>query len=201
MEQTLAHPLRYSPEEYFALEEKSPVRHEFFAGEVFAMAPQSIAHNTIAQNVTFACRQALRGQKCRVLMEGVQLTVEHHQHYTYPDIMVSCDARDQHESRRLHHPVLIVEVLSPSTEAYDRGLKFNQYKKLPSLRHYLLVSQKAWLVEWYQLSEHGVWGHTALTEAVDAVVIPELNLTLTLVQIYEEADVAPMKAGFAAEEG
>ncbi len=200
MEQTLALRPRYSAEEYFALEEKSPVRHEFFEGEVFAMAGESIAHNTIAQNVTFICRQAIRGKKCRVLMEGVQLTVEHDQHYTYPDIMVSCDPHDQRESRRLHSPLLIVEVLSPSTEAYDRGLKFNQYKKLPSLRHYLLVSQKTWLVEWYQLREPGVWSHTALAEAADAVVIPELNLHLTLVQLYEDAGVAPMKIGFAAEE-
>ena len=68
------------------------------------------------------------------------------------------------------------------------------------MRHYLLVSQKTWLVEWYQLSEHGVWGHTALAEAADAVVIPGLSLTMTLVQIYEEEGVAPMAAGFAAEE-
>ena len=96
--------------------------------------------------------------------------------------------------------MLIVEVLPPSTEAYDRGLKFNQYKKLPLLRHYLLVSQKNWLVEWYQLSEYGVWGHTALAEAADAVVIPGLNLTMTLVQIYEEAGVAPIAAGFVPAE-
>ena len=193
-------PRRYTVDEYFASEEKSEIRHEFFEGEVFAMAGESIAHNTISLNVAFACRQALRGKRCRVQMEGIQLAVEANRHYTYPDIVVSCDPQDQHERRRLHHPVLIVEVLSPSTEAYDRGLKFNQYKKLSSLRHYLLVSQKTWLVEWYQLSEHGVWGHTALAEAADAVVIPELNLTMTLVQIYEEAGVAPMQAGFDVEE-
>ena len=163
------------------------------------MAGESIAHNTISLNVAMACRQALRGKRCRVQMEGSQLAVEANRHYTYPDIVVSCDPQDQHEQRRPHHPVFIVEVLSPSTEAYDRGLKFNQYKKLPSLRHYLLVSQKTWLVEWYQLREHGVWGHTALAEAADAVVIPELNLTMTLVQIYEEAGVAPIAAGFAEE--
>ncbi len=200
MEQTLARPSRYSAEEYFALEEKSPVRHEFFEGEVFAMAGASIAHNTIALNVALACRQALRGKKCRVQMEAVRLAVEENRHYAYPDVMVSCDPHDQRESQQLYSPVLIVEVLSPSTEAYDRGLKFNQYKKLPSLRHYLLVSQKTWLVEWYQLHEHGVWGHTALAEAADAVVIPELNLTLTLVQLYEEAGIAPMKVGFVPEE-
>ena len=194
-------PLHYSAEEYFALEEKSLVRHEFFEGEVFAMAGASIAHNTIALNVARGpAAKALRGKKCRVQMEAVRLAVEENRHYAYPDVMVSCDPRDQRESQQLHRPVLIVEVLSPSTEAYDRGLKFNQYKKLPSLRHNLLVSQKTWLVEWYQLSEHGLWGHTALAEAADAVVIPELNLHLTLVQLYEEAGVAPMKVGFAAEE-
>ncbi|MBH8567885.1 Uma2 family endonuclease [Microvirga sp. STS02] len=96
--------------------------------------------------------------------------------------------------------MLIVEVLSPSTETYDRGLKLNQYKKLSSLRHNLLVSQKTWLVEWFQLTEHGVWGHTALAEADNTVIIPELNLTLPLAQIYEEAGVVPMQAGFAAGE-
>jgi Uma2 family endonuclease len=93
-----------------------------------------------------------------------------------------------------------VEVLSPSTEAYDRGLKFNQYKKLPSLRHYLLVSQKTWLVEWFRRNQYNGWDYTVLAEAEDAVVIPELNLTMTLVQIYEEAGVAPMQAGSAAQE-
>lgn len=193
-------PRHYTAEEYFALEAVSDTRHEFFEGEVFAMAGESIAHNTIAQNFILALRPALRGKRCQVIMETVQLAVEENRHYTYPDIVVSCNPQDQHENQRLHHPLLIVEVLSPSTEAYDRGLKFNQYKKLPSLRHYLLVSQKTWLVEWYQLSEHGVWGHTALAEAEDAVIIPELGLTMTLVQVYEEAGIAPMQAGFLGED-
>ena len=200
MEQPEMQPRRYTAEEYFTLEEKGELRHEFFEGEVFAMAGESIAHNTIAQNFVLALRPALRGKNCQVIIETVQLAVEANRHYTYPDIVVSCDPQDQRESRRLHHPLLIVEVLSPSTESYDRGLKFNQYKRIPSLRHYLLVSQKTWLVEWYQLSEHGVWGHTALAEAADTIIIPELNLTLTLVQIYEEAGVVPMKTGFEAEE-
>lgn len=191
-------PRRCTAEEYFALETQSAGRHEFFEGEVFAMAGESIAHNTISINVTMACRQALRGQNCRVQMEGIQLAVETSRHYTYPDVVVSCDPQDQHESRQLHHPLLLVEVLSPSTEACDRGLKFNQHKRLPSLRHYLLVSQKTWLVEWCQLSGHGVWGHPALAEAEGFLVIPGLNLTLTLGQIYEEAGIAPMQAGFAA---
>ena len=194
-------PRRYTTDEYFTLEEASESRHEFFEGEVFAMAGASIAHNTIALNISMALRQGLRGKKCRVQMEAVRLAVEQNRHYAYPDVMVSCDPADQRESQQLYHPVLIVEVLSPSTEAYDRGLKFNQYKKLPSLRHYLLVSQATWLVEWYQLTEHGVWAHTALAEAEDALAIPELGLTMTLPEVYEEAGVAPMKLNFGAENG
>ena len=197
MGQAELQPHHYTTADYFALEEGSEVRHEFFEGEVFAMAGASIAHNTIAQNFVLKLRPALRGKKCRVLMEAVRLAVEENRHYTYPDVMVSCDPHDQRESQQLHSPLLIVEVLSPSTEAYDRGLKFNQYKKLPSLRHYLLVSQTTWLVEWYQLTEHGVWAHTALAEADDVVAIPELGLTMTLAEVYEEAGVAPMQAGFA----
>lgn len=186
--------------EYFELEAHSEVRHEFFEGEIFAMAGASIAHNTIAGNCYIMLRQSLRGKKCRVQLEAVRLAVEEGRHYTYPDVMVSCDPADQRESQQLHRPVLIVEVLSPSTEAYDRGLKFNQYKKLPSLRHYLLVSQTTWLVEWYQLTEHGAWAHTALAEAEDALTIPELGMTMTLAEVYEEAGVAPMKLNFKSEE-
>lgn len=89
------------------------------------MAGASTAHNTIAGNLCIALRRSLRGKKCRVQMETVRLAVQENSHYTYPDVMVSCDPADQRESQQLHHPVLIVEVLSPATEAYDRGLKFN----------------------------------------------------------------------------
>ena len=75
-------------------------------------------------------------------MEAVRLAVAENRYYAYPDVMVSCDPHDQRESQQLYRPLLIVAVLYPATEAYDRSLKFNQYKKLPSLRHYLLVSQK-----------------------------------------------------------
>lgn len=135
-----------------------------------------------------------------MLFETVQVAVEHSRHYTYPDIVVSCDPRDQQETRRQHYPLLLIEVLSPSTEVYDRSLKFNQYKKLPSLRHYLLVSQKFWLVEWYQLTEHGVWSHTVLAEAADAVTIPELGLTMTLTELYQKTGVGGSFARAATSE-
>lgn len=187
-------PRRYTIEEYFALEEASDVRHEFFEGEVFAMAGASIAHNTIALNMAIALRQGLRGKKCRVQMEAVRLAVEEGRHYAYPDVMVSCDPHDQRESQQLYSPLLIVEVLSPSTSAYDRGLKFKQYQKLLSLRHYLLVAQTTWRVEWYRRNEANEWVIVVLTEPEEVLAIAELNLQLTVAEVYEETGVAPLRA-------
>jgi len=136
-----AQPRRYTTQEYYALEEASDVRHEFFEGEVFAMASSSRAHNTIALNMAMALRQGLRTRDCLVQIESVRLAVEENCHYTYPDVLVSCDPHDQHESQQVYSPVLLVEVRSPSTSAYDRGLKVKQYQKLPSLQHHLLIAQ------------------------------------------------------------
>jgi len=193
MGQAELHPPSYTPEEYFALEEKSEVRHEFYEGEVFAMSGASAAHNDIVQNFTLILRPKLRGSGCRLKIDGMRLAVRDEHYYTYPDVMVSCHPEDREAGQQYKYPVLIVEVLSPATETYDRTLKFNQYKKLPSLRHYVLVSQKAWVVEWYQLTEYGAWAHTALAEAADSITIPELNLTLALAEIYDETGIVPMR--------
>ena len=124
----------------------------------------------------------------------MRLAVGTQEYYTYPDVMVSCHDEDQHAKHEYRHPILIAEVLSPSTEAYDRGLKFNQYKKLPSLRHYLLVSQKIWMVEWFRRNEHDGWDYIVLAEPHDQLSFPEFGLTLTLAEVYAETGIVPMRA-------
>lgn len=193
MGQAEQQPRRYTVEEYLALEEQSEVRHEFFEGEIFAMAGADISHNLIGINFVSAFKQALRGKPCRAMMEGVQLAVQEGRHYTYPDVMISCDAADQQAKRIIKAPVLLIEILSPSTSEYDRGRKFNQYKQLPSLQHYLLVSQTSWLVEWYRREPGNIWSFTPLVEADDALVIPDLNINLTVAEIYEGTNVAPLR--------
>ena len=193
MGQVEQQPRRYSVEEYFALEEQSEVKHDFFDGEIFARTGADIAHNLIGLNFAASFRQALRGQPCKVLMEGVQLAVQEGRHYTYPDVMITCDPIDQQAKRIVKAPILLIEVLSPSTAEYDRGRKFNQYKQLPSLQHYLLVSQTSWLVEWYRREANNIWSITALVEADDALLIPDLNISLTVAEIYEGTDIAPLK--------
>ncbi len=183
---------RYTAEEYFELEARSEVRHEYFDGDIFAMAGGTKSHNLITQNVAFALRTGLRGKGCQVFMEDVRLAVQDDFHYTYPDVVVSCDPADRRDPYLVRQPVLIVEVLSPSTADYDRSRKFKQYKKLPSLRHYILVSQTAWVLEWFRRDEANQWIYEVLSDPADVLEIPDLNLRLPLADVYDDTDVAPL---------
>jgi len=181
---------RYTPEEYFALEAQSEERHEYFDGEIFAMAGGTKSHNLIAQNFTLALRASLRGKGCQVFMEDVRLTVQDDFHYTYPDVVVTCDPADRRDPYLIRQPVLIIEVLSPSTADYDRSRKFTQYQKIASLRHYILVSQTAWVLEWFRRDEAGQWIYTVFSDPADVLEIPELSLRLPLADVYDDTDVA-----------
>ena len=183
---------RYTPEEYSALEAQSEVRHEYFDGEIFAMAGTTIPHNLIKGNIMAGLRAGVRERGCRIYDESVRLAVQDQFHYTYPDIMVSCDPADRHSSLLIRQPVLIVEILSPSTAEYDRSQKFNQYKKLTSLRHYILVSQTAWVLEWFRRNEADEWIYTVFSDPADVLEIPDLNLRLPLADVYDDTDVAPL---------
>ena len=200
MEQSPAQERKYTVEEYMALEARSHVRHEFFEGEVFAMAGGTTKHNLLIGNCYSVLRAGLRGGPCRTFFESVQLAVEHGRYYNYPDVMVTCTPTDLQAERTITSPVLVIEVLSKSTETRDRSWKFNQYKALPSLRHYLLVSQATCLVEWYRREESGVWSFTPLALFTDEINIAELELTLRLLDIYEDTNITQMTIRFDSED-
>jgi Uma2 family endonuclease len=201
MGETGLQPRRYTPEEYFSLEERSAVRHEYFEGEVFAMAGASVIHNLIKGNFIAGLRPGVRQRGCRYVDENVRLAVVEKRFYTYPDVMVSCDPADRRDSYTWRHPVLIVEVLSPSTVDYDRTTKFENYQKMLSLRHYLLISQVAWTVEWFRRDEAGQWIYTLLTGPAATLEIPDMGLALPLRELYEDTDVAPLLVMPGAGEG
>lgn len=140
---------RYTAEEYFALEERSDIRHEYYHGEIFPLdgpaSTEGIAggtkqHNRLIQNCAFGLRTGLRGRGCEIYAENVRLAIAAGEQYNYPDVIVSCNPHD-HNPRTVHSPVLLMEVLSKSTEARDRGWKFEQCQLIPSLQQYVLVSQ------------------------------------------------------------
>ncbi len=130
----------FSPEEYFHWESQQELRYEYIDGEVFAMAGGTIAHSAIAVNLISLLRPHVRGSNCRVLGSDAKVGISENGAFFYHDLIVTCDQRERFAVKAVFHPKLIIEVLSASTEAYDRGIKFTRYRKLESLREYVLIS-------------------------------------------------------------
>lgn len=184
MEQPQPAPHFYSVEEYFELEEQSETRHEYYRGEVFAMAGGTANHNELVLNLVMLLRAGAQPQGCRVFAESVQLVVSQGLYYTYPDVMVTCHPDDIAAERQMHHPLLLAEVLSPSTAERDRIWKMLRYQRLNSLRHYLLISQEYQAVEWYQrASSNALWTHRVLIHD-EFLELPELALRIRVGDIY-----------------
>ncbi|MFQ4136406.1 Uma2 family endonuclease [Nodosilinea sp. PGN35] len=146
-----------SPEEYLAAEATSPIKHEYRDGEVYAIAGGTDAHNQIAGNLYALLRAHLQGTGCRAYFADVKARIEVLNRFYYPDVMVTCDDRDLSSSTFKRHPCLIVEVLSDSTEAFERGDKFTDYRHLESLQEYMLISQTRQQVEVFRRNAEGLW--------------------------------------------
>ena len=175
--------------EYLTLEARSPVRHEYVAGEIFAMTGASVRHNIIAGNLYTALRTHLRGTPCRTPMEGVKLYLKKERSYFYPDVMATCEPRLLEldaETQVVDSPVLIIEVLSPSTAGIDRREKLRAYRTLPSLKEYALVSQDECKVELYR--RRGDIGWDIITfEPGDAIEFASVELQMPMADGYFEA--------------
>jgi Uma2 family endonuclease len=186
-------PRHYTLKEYFALQEKNSAKYEYIEGEAFALGGASLAHNLIKGNLVAALRPPVRRKGGRVLDESVLLVVRANAFYTYPDVLVTTDPADRRDPYLVRQPLLLAEVLSPATAEYDRTEKFANYQKLPSLRHYLLISQNAWVVEWFRRDDAGQWVYTLLSTPDDVLEISDLGLSLPLRELYEDTDVAPRR--------
>ena len=184
---------KFTPEEYFAWEEQQLERHEYIDGEVYAMSGGTIAHGEIAGNFLALLKAYLRGSGCKTLNSDCRVSIVGATKYVYPDISVTCDDRDRTTSQYVSYPCLIVEVLSPSTEAYgspsetlrDRGNKFKMYRRNPSLQEYVLVSVDAIEIELFRKTETGDW-RIINYQAGDMVELKSVNFTCQIEQIYED---------------
>lgn len=175
-------------EDYLAFEERSPIRHEYIAGQLFAMSGASENHELIALNVAAALHAHVRGGPCRVYKGDMKLKVDtgHQTCGYYPDVMAAC-TRDGVEKALLRYPKLIVEVLSPSTRAIDRREKWLNYTSIPTAEEYVLIAQDAIEVVLYQRARNWL-PHTM--RGIDAsVTFASIDLTLPLAQIYENVTV------------
>ncbi len=168
--------------DFLRWEAEQPERHEYLDGEVFAMAGAGDNHVTVALNLAIALRQHLAGTPCRAYMSDMRLQVAEANSYFYPDLMVTCSAADRASDLQKSEPLLLVEVLSPSTAAYDRGAKFAAYRQLPSLREYLLVDIDSRSCDLYRRGEDGLWVlHPSAGDEPLALASVELTIPATAV--------------------
>ena len=176
--------------EYLEGEPKSTIRHEYIAGTVYAMAGAGERHNRIAGNLFFHLRAASRGTPCGVFINDMKLRIDDSDSFYYPDVMVTCDPADT-QSLFKQLPCVLAEVLSPSTETIDQREKLLAYRKLPTLRHYLLVSQDQRWVQWHVRNEQGQWEVFDVKDPHTLqLTCPGIEVTLSLDDIYEDVAMA-----------
>jgi Uma2 family endonuclease len=186
-----------TPDEYLEWEAKQEIRHEYVDGEVYAMTGGTLPHNTIAINLTTLLKQPVRSRGCRVFMTDAKVQLsESGNPYFYPDIAVTCHPDDKQSTQYLRHPCLIVEVLSPGTEAYDRGNKFTQYRRLPSLREYVLISSDSINVEIFRLNDRNKWELTPYT-AGETLQLTSIDFGCPIALLYEDVDLSPQENNHA----
>lgn len=183
-------PRKMTVEAYLAWEPHQELRHEFVDGEVLAMAGGTLAHNDIAVNLLTALRPSLRQQGCRINIADAKVTVTPTL-YRYPDLVITCDDRDKVARDAIQYPKLIVEVLSPSTEAFDRGYKLKEYCSLPTLEAYVLVNSTQISIEVYRRSEGRFWLYTAY-EPGDIIKLESVDFEFPIELLYE--DIAPFES-------
>jgi Uma2 family endonuclease len=179
--------------DYFALERAEDRRYEYLAGEVFAMAGGSERHALISMNTGAALVNASRRLPCRVYGADMKLYIAAHDHFCYPDVMLLCERGVRHEDY-VEQPTLIVEVLSPSTEGYDRGLKFEHYRSIEALEHYLLLDQDRMHAELYTRS-HGAWLLTEAGGEAGVLRLDTLGIELALAELYRLVEFPGPTAG------
>lgn len=181
-------PKRYfTPDEYLALEVKADYKSQYVAGEIYAMAGAEHWHIEIMDNLTFALKKRLDDRPCRTYSSDMRVQAAEGELYTYPDLSALCgEPRFDHRLRpgSLLNPQVIFEILSPSTEAFDRGDKFARYRKLPSLTDYVLVASELMRVEHFVRLENGAWIMTEYNQPADEVPLRPLDCALPLAEIY-----------------
>jgi len=178
---------KLTPAEYFTWEEQQPCRHEYINGEVYAMGGGTQNHSRIALKCAVLLENHLPDGPYRVFNSDCRVNIVDTNDYTYPDVSVSCDSRDKTTTQYITYPCLIIEVLSDSTEAYDRGNKFFLYRQNPQLQDYLLVSSQDVAIDLYRKNAAGRW-EILNFRAGDIVELQSVNLTFPIEQVYRGID-------------
>ncbi|MBI1282082.1 MAG: Uma2 family endonuclease [Anaerolineaceae bacterium] len=183
----MALPKYISPEEYLRMERGSQEKHEYFRGEIFAMTGASREHNLIAQNVSRHLGNQLDDYPCEIYQSDMRVKIPTSDLYTYPDVVVVCGTPEFEDTKldTLLNPVVIIEILSSSTEKYDRGRKALYYRRIASLQEYILVAQDSVQVEHYRRQENQ-WGITDIMSLDAQLILSSIGCSINLSDIYKK---------------
>ena len=177
---------KYNVSEYLEMDEKSEIRHEFYDGEIFAMAGTTMNHNRIVGRVRNYLEGIFLPKGCDVFAENVKVEAIQNFYYPYPDVMVTCSADDIAGTYIVRHPSILVEVLSKSSANYDREFKLRRYKNITSLSYYMLVSQYECYIELYTgTDQEGVWIYQSFDTPESVIPFDLLNFTMPVSTVYE----------------
>ncbi len=184
-EAALAYNQKYTPEEYLNMEWENGQRYEYWDGELVAMSFATLGHNRIAANINRKFQDKKDADNCGSFQESVMLRQENN--YFLPDVMLTCHPDDLDPTGfQIKHPTIIVEVLSKSTEIYDRTQKWDEYRKIKSLRHYILVNQYELKVEMFsRANEHALFYYQSFEGFDQVITFDDLGFKLSLNEIYE----------------
>lgn len=185
----------FSPEEYLEFERESDTRHEYLDGRVFAMAGESLSHSRICQNLAGETRNKLKGKPCESLSPNMKVRTSTASLFAYPDLTIVCDEPLLHDTKKdvLINPKVIFEVLSPSTEKYDRTTKFARFRMgNETLTDYILVSQDKPFVEHFSKQADGNWVYRSFNNLSDEFDIETVGCSLSLAEIYDRVEFPPL---------
>ena len=176
---------KYSFAEYMAMEESSVEKHDFYHGEIFAMAGGTTNHNSLIVNLAIVLK-INKKPSCSVFIDGMKLEIEKNEFYVYPDLIYTCDHEIKGDDLFIKNPLIIFEVLSDSTVLYDKEVKLKYYKKIESLNYYVLVSQKEIMVEVYSRIDFSqVWTYQTFENLTETIKFDRLDFVLPISVIYE----------------
>jgi Uma2 family endonuclease len=184
---------RLTEADYLRIESAADFKSEFFDGEMFAMAGGSREHSLIGTNIAGEFRDRLKGRSCIAYNSDLRIKIEATGLFTYPDLSIICGPVQlaEESDETAVNPVVIVEVLSDSTEGYDRGKKFEHYRQIPTLREYLLVSQKEPRIEQFVRMEDGRWVLTEASGLDSKLEVPSLSIEIALREVFANVTFAP----------
>ena len=188
--------------EYLAFEHQQQDKHEYLDGNIYLQAGASVAHNLICSNIIAGLRPFLRGSPCRVYPSDIRIKIPQRRHYVYADVTVICGTPilDELDPETVRNPKIIFDVLSPSTENYDRGRKFQSYRRIAELEEYLLISQDTIRVEHFVRQSTTMWTMTEYTDITATITLPSLQVALPVRTIYEELELSEELESEASDE-